>query len=1528
MTEIMSNVHRIMARYSLDFDLPSGHRISLTEHMRKQRSLFLERMGTYSKNAENREKILAYILAWLEEWNVILSEITAFDVEEHYHWIVQMEMFPETLRAIENNVNILCSISTTFLNDKKTQKKKTVSRGALWKTWKDRFIKRPATALALRPDQMISDQFTTNTKVLEIQRMLQELIGSSMFNKMENTAIKYISATILNLYKALSAVCDQVNVSNIVSDSMFFEKYETEKELSRRMICDLSEQNELLQRKLQEREETYEQLIQSTVRAGQQEYTSVPTSRTHIKAGDIADSMDNILAKELENTLYKSPTKNIKSSEVKWGSSLLLKAPAVLTPDLPGQQYHPPEDHQQMGPGPLKGTADLKTLEPTKQQKVVSEENEAKLSQGLKRERQLELNTNAAPPFTESSQPGAPPVYPQPHPKYKPLTPLKTQALMTTLTPQQAEALGTTLTPQQAQALMTTLTTQQAQALGTTLTTQQAEALRTTLTPQQAQTLGTTLIPPKAKAIRPLTPQLAQDVETMTPQLAQALGKTLTPQQAQALGTTLTHQQAQALGTTVTHQKAQALGTSLTLQQAQALGTSLTLQQAQAVGTTLTLEQAQAMGTTLTLQQDEGMGTTLTPQQAQVVGTTLTHLQAQAVGTTLTNQQAQAMGTTLTLQQAQARGTTLTNQQGQGMGTTLTHLKAQAVGTTLTNQQAQAVGTTLTLQQAQAVGTTVTPQQAQAVGTSLTLQQAQALGTSLTLQQAQAVGTTLTLQQAQAVGTTLTDQQAQALGTSLTLQQAQAVGTTLTLQQAQALGTSLTNQQGQGMGTTLTHLKAQAVGTTLTHQQAQALETTLSPQEAHTLGTTLTPKQAQAVGTSLTLQQAQALGTSLTLQQAQAVGTTLTDQQAQALGTSLTTLQAQDLGITQALALRTTLAPHHTQTQGAHLTPDTAPPTPGQPLELEAVRPKQDFPQTARPPPPMKAPLTPRWPIRSGTTSTSTKSPGLHGPLSPGQSLAPGPPSFPGALLESGPSSAQPPAHQPPVSIGQPPSLQAPSALAQHLAPPTLPGETSSWIAPGSAHPSTSWTPSAAGMPQKGVASSGRKKGLVRIASQKLVQPSPPGWKRDLTPLIASKPSAETQTPQESSPMELQSHLSSDSTPTSCITYTDGGTLQSLQKPKTSLPSLAPQLTPASQVPFTNEGVLHTRQRSRMALPSITAQLSPPARVPFTNEEILHTRQKPRTSLPSATPQISKTSQKPLSQWASKSQHPSLDTPRFMKPASDINKDKMMVPHSSPKELEGRMYFVDVKAQRKNLMLLNQALTTNGLPSPLHTTARNLIIETLHTDQVRLGYLFHKYTAHRLIQRFRNYIICRVKATRDTGKGYEMQKLYVMLSKIDGYQKRVMHVWTEKQKLLEEKRNQCLRKMIPLFGQLQETYKLNLSRPIPLHIHKKKIPPSREFVQQTFQQQTFQQHTFQQPPAEEDMQPVKNIRHQDDQMDAIWKTDICDSSYPITEKTPTNVPWDQLGGYPDIPRLLELDIQSTFRKSLASIKTRIKKTPK
>lgn len=54
--------------------------------------------------------------------------------------------------------------------------------------------------------------------------------------------------------------------------------------------------------------------------------------------------------------------------------------------------------------------------------------------------------------------------------------------------------------------------------------------------------------------------------------------------------------------------------------------------------------------------------------------------------------------------------------------------------------------------------------------------------------------------------------------------------------------------------------------------------------------------------------------------------------------------------------------------------------------------------------------------------------------------------------------------------------------------------------------------------------------------------------------------------------------------------------------------------------------------------------------------------------------------------------------------------------------------------------------------------------------------------------------------------------------------------------------------------------------------------------------------------------------------EAVWKTDVASSSHPIEKKTPTSLSWDQLGGYPDIPRLLALDVHSSYHKSLTSLK--------
>ncbi|XP_054951642.1 protein FAM186A [Pan paniscus] len=1170
-----------------------------------------------------------------------------------------------------------------------------------------------------------------------------------------------------------------------------------------------------------------------------------------------------------------------------------------------------------------------------------------------------------------------------------PLTPQQAQALGVSLTPQQAQELGIPLTPQQAQALGITLTPQQAQDLGIPLTPQQAQALGITLTPQQAQDLGIPLTPQQAQALGvSLTPQQAQELGIpLTPQQAQALGITLTLQQAQELGIPLTPQQAQALGITLTPKQAQELGIPLTPQQAQALGITLTPKQAQELGIPLTPQQAQALGITLTPKQAQELGIPLTPQQAQALGIPLTPQQAQAQEITLTPQQAQALGITLTPQQAQALGIPLTPKQAQALGIPFTPQQAQALGIPLTPQQAQTQEIILTPQQAQALGMPLTTQQAQDLGIPLTPQQAQELGIPLTPQQAQALGITLTPKQAQELGIPLTPQQAQALGIPLTPQQAQAQEITLTPQQAQALGIPPIPQRAQELGIPLTPQQVQAQGIPLTPQQAQALGIPLTPQQAQALGIPLTPQQALAQGIPLTPQQAQALGIPLTPQQAQVQGITLTPQQAQALGVPITPVNAWVSAVTltseQTQALESPMNLEQAQQQllklGALLTLDKAhtlgspltlkqaqwshrpfqkskaslptgqsiisrlspslrlslassaptaekssvfgvsstplqisrvplnqgPFAPGKPLEMGILSEpgKLGAPQTLRssgqtlvyggqstsaqlpapqaPPTPGQLPIspappTPGLPFIAGVPPTSGQIPSLWAPLSPGQPLVPEASSIPGDLLESGPLtfSEQLQEFQPPATAEQSPYLQAPSTPGQHLATWTLPGRASSlWIPPISRHPPTLWPSPAPGKPQKSWSPSVAKKRLAIISSLKsksvLIHPSAPDFKVAQVPFTTKK--------------FQMSEVSNTSEETQILRDT-----------------------------FAIESF-------RTFQSHFTKYRTPVYQTPYTDERALLTPMKPTTS-PSSLTTLLKTSQISPLEWYQKSRFPPIDKPWILSSVSGTKKPKVMVPPSSPQELEEKRYFVDVEAQKKNLILLNQAIKTCGLPSQLHTKARTLIIEILHMDTVQLGYLFRKYIAYRLIQYARNNIMKRLKAIQNTGKGYEARNLHMMLSRLDDYGKKVMQVWTEKQKSLGQKRNQCLKKMIHVFNQLKKIYELNLSQPIPLIIEEKQIPASTTFVQKPFLKLLMEE--------DRTSDIFKKFRQQEDQTEAIWNVDLSTSSYPIAEKTSMHSLWAQLGGYPDIPRLLQLEVQSTLRKSLASLQSRVKKIPK
>ncbi|XP_016056525.1 PREDICTED: protein FAM186A [Miniopterus natalensis] len=1156
------------------------------------------------------------------------------------------------------------------------------------------------------------------------------------------------------------------------------------------------------------------------------------------------------------------------------------------------------------------------------------------------------------------------------------LTPQQSQAQGVTLTPQQAQALGITLTPQQAQAQVITLTPQQAQAQVITLTPQQAQAQVITLTPQQAQAQVITLTPQQAQAQGiTLTPQQAQAQGiTVIPELAKELGIHFTPEQSQALGVTVIPQQAQAQGISLIPQQDRALGTTVTPQQAQTQGITIIPEQAQALGITLSPQQAQAQGITLFPQQSQAQGVTLTPQQSQALGITLTpqqaQAQAQAQGITLSPKQAQAQGITVTPEQAQAQGITLSPQQAQAQaqGITLSPKQPQAQGITVTPEQAQAQGITLSSQQAQAQAQdiTVTPQQAQAQGITLSPQQAQAQDITLTPEQFKALLVTVTSEKFQGLGVTLSHEQVQALRAPVILQQDWTLGAPITPNQDQswAMQIPVTTEQAQIFGVPITQGQDEASGVTTIPQQTEALHDAL-PEQPQELAFTLTPEEAQIWDITRTSEQAPAVGITLIPKQVQLLGAPFTPRQAQPMGitpmskqglksragpSSGHTLEAGIFSITdkpikpsaphipkqsptlvpstlkplqdsktslpsgQSITSRTMWSldssapiaekspifedpstplqisrPHLSQTPFIPgkslvigipsdprklLTPQTFPPS-RETLVSKGESTSVQFLASEVPPTPKKLPIsgappTPGEPLISGVTPISSQIASLWDPLSPRKPLVSGASPIPGELMESGflTLSEQPQAFQLPDTCEQSPYLQAPSTLGQLLAPRALPGQAFPlWNSPTPGHPPILSAPSAPGKPQKDLSSSASKKSKERLAiisslksKSAFVDPSAPNFKVPQAPFTTKK---------------LQISEVSDTSEEIQILHNSFA----MEQFRTFQSYLTNYRTPISQTPYIDEGALPTLMKTITSLPSLT------------------------TKLP-------KRSQISPSEWDWKSRFPPINKPCLLTSVSDTKKPKIMVPPSSSQEPQEQKYFVDVKAQRKNLILLNQTTKTSGLPSELHTTAINLIIETLHTDTVRLGYLFRKYIAYRLIQRARNNIIKQLQAIQNSGKGYEIQNLYRMLCRIDEYQKKVLGTWTKKQKSLEQKRNWCLGKMMSLFSQLQEMYKLNLSQ--PLIIDRKQKPAPTKLVQWPF---------LELPIKEERKSDIFKKFRQEDQMEAIWNADQSTSSYPITEKTSIHSLWAQLGGYPPIPMLLQLDVQSTFRKSLASIQS-------
>ncbi|XP_007936139.1 protein FAM186B [Orycteropus afer afer] len=250
-----------------------------------------------------------------------------------------------------------------------------------------------------------------------------------------------------------------------------------------------------------------------------------------------------------------------------------------------------------------------------------------------------------------------------------------------------------------------------------------------------------------------------------------------------------------------------------------------------------------------------------------------------------------------------------------------------------------------------------------------------------------------------------------------------------------------------------------------------------------------------------------------------------------------------------------------------------------------------------------------------------------------------------------------------------------------------------------------------------------------------------------------------------------------------------------------------------------------------------------------------------------------------------------------------------------------KVYRMDIEAQRKNLELLSKGAEL-GLPHYLHSKALELTTTTMELHSLRLQYLCHKYIIYRHFQTLRQEVINHIQVMQITGITYKAQRLYVFLENIDHLQNLRLQTWTDKQKNLEEKRRECLSSMVTMFPKLQLEWNVHLNIPVVTSPkpRKSKWPPalSRRFRSSGSSCKQPLEHF---KSKQRECVPLRMARQQGSQMEAVWKTDVASSSHPIEKKAPPSLEWDQLGGYPDIPRLLALDIHPSYYKNLTFLKT-------
>ncbi|XP_077184740.1 uncharacterized protein LOC143833155 isoform X2 [Paroedura picta] len=262
--------------------------------------------------------------------------------------------------------------------------------------------------------------------------------------------------------------------------------------------------------------------------------------------------------------------------------------------------------------------------------------------------------------------------------------------------------------------------------------------------------------------------------------------------------------------------------------------------------------------------------------------------------------------------------------------------------------------------------------------------------------------------------------------------------------------------------------------------------------------------------------------------------------------------------------------------------------------------------------------------------------------------------------------------------------------------------------------------------------------------------------------------------------------------------------------------------------------------------------------------------------------------------------------------------------------LTEKRYSINVEEQRRNLELLEEVNQKAGLDSDLYIKAKEAITQALHSNAERLALFFRKYIAFSRLQEVRRTITAGLEVAKNDKDGTTMKNLYKVVDRLDAYQQKVLGDWTSSQKAVEKERQHNIENMIVLFDQLQLNYGLQLSPPYPMM--RKASGTSKETQHLPHIGPVYLRPKVYRSPLFAMKKPIAFsaiVRDEgSEQIESLWQTGITELSIPLGPKTPVSLLWSQTYGFPDIPRLLELDITSLRNKPLQEIKTRVQSIPR